>query len=242
MKKSSTLLCILLLLSLSTITVTANGRDSGIKSHGTLEAESSTGDNVLLRSEDLRSIAKELDLLENSYKSTAKNSLSTVGSTPISDRWDDICYAIEHSQDCDVPATADNISNGKQAWVNGKLITGNGKDASDGYDRGHEDGYKEGMANLPGGNQISISNGYTFTRDYDCIYILALNSCHDDDSKDERPCSTCNTGDIPGATKTVIINSSCRHRGGQHFSHALTRFTNVKSGTTYTGTGGRLIY
>lgn len=48
-------------------------------------------------------------------------------------------------------ATADNLSAGTAAWVNGSLILGTGEDnksyREDGYKKGQEDGYKEGYKN-----------------------------------------------------------------------------------------------
>lgn len=37
-------------------------------------------------------------------------------------------------------ATADNISKGQTAWVNGKLVTGTGKDVDDSYKKGKDEG------------------------------------------------------------------------------------------------------
>lgn len=42
-------------------------------------------------------------------------------------------------------ATADNISEGKKAWVNGKLVTGNGADVENAYNNGYAKGYTEGQ-------------------------------------------------------------------------------------------------
>ena len=41
-------------------------------------------------------------------------------------------------------ATANNLSNGVTAWVNGQKITGNGTDVNNSYNNGHSAGYNEG--------------------------------------------------------------------------------------------------
>ncbi len=49
--------------------------------------------------------------------------------------------------DPSIAATADNISNGKGAWVNGELIIGNGNDVNNAYLKGIADGFNNAMDN-----------------------------------------------------------------------------------------------
>ena len=49
-------------------------------------------------------------------------------------------------------ATANNLSNGVTAWVNGVKITGNGTDVNNSYNSGHSAGYNEGSSEV--GNKI----------------------------------------------------------------------------------------
>ena len=78
-------------------------------------------------------------------------------------------------------ATADNISNGMTAWVNGNLITGNGKDVSDAIgDAKVVDvlSYKWGTVPTHGENFENIYGNYILDRDitdsnYVLLYIVA---------------------------------------------------------------------
>lgn len=68
-------------------------------------------------------------------------------------------------------ATADNISEGKTAWVNGNKITGTGKDVTDAYNKGIEEGEKSAntefnSTHITGCNSditIDVSNYSTFS-------------------------------------------------------------------------------
>ena len=48
----------------------------------------------------------------------------------------------------DATATANNISNGMTAWVNGQKITGNGTDVNNSYNNGYNAGKQESIANI----------------------------------------------------------------------------------------------
>ena len=58
----------------------------------------------------------------------------------------------------DATATADNISEGKTAWVNGELITGNGNDVNSAYNAGKESKMVTVLDNI----EASLSNGYAY--------------------------------------------------------------------------------
>ena len=126
----------------------STSRTDNIKSHGTLQYEQAGADNnVLIASQDLNYLADEIDKLEDSYKSTATDSLAVIGQTPVSTLWSDICSAIEHSQDVSTGTTVDNLSKDKGAWVNGEYITGNGNDVNAAYLKGMADGFNNAMEN-----------------------------------------------------------------------------------------------
>ena len=67
-------------------------------------------------------------------------------------------------------ATANNLSNGVTAWVNGQKITGNGTDVNNSYNNGHSAGYNEGYNSAKGnvtkktvtGNQGNFGNFNTY--------------------------------------------------------------------------------
>ncbi len=121
----------------------SNGRQDNIKSKGVLNV-SNESNSVTLDSSDLTSLAREIDSLENAYKTTAVQSLEAVGQSVGSSDWSSICSAIQHSQDVSDPATADSLSLGKQAWVQGQLITGTGANETTAYNKGNDDGYEKG--------------------------------------------------------------------------------------------------
>ena len=54
-------------------------------------------------------------------------------------------------------ATANNLSNGVTAWVNGQKITGNGTDVNNSYNNGYNAGATSAQANM----QYSVTNGAT---------------------------------------------------------------------------------
>ena len=54
-------------------------------------------------------------------------------------------------------ATANNLSNGVTAWVNGQKITGNGTDVNNAYNNGYNAGATSAQANM----QYSVTNGAT---------------------------------------------------------------------------------
>ena len=63
-----------------------------------------------------------------------------------------------------VAATADNISEGKQAYVNGELITGNGKDIEYYYNQGYDKGVSDASLNKTGYDSLKLC---TITNTYD---------------------------------------------------------------------------
>ncbi len=62
--------------------------------------------------------------------------------------FEEICNAIIHSQDVTNAAVADNIANGKQAWVQGVLVTGNGAGEDAAYRRGVTDGLNQALSGV----------------------------------------------------------------------------------------------
>ena len=56
----------------------------------------------------------------------------------------------------DATATADNITQGKTAWVNGQLITGNGTDVNNSYNSGYNE--KKTIVSLGSGSSIDVKS------------------------------------------------------------------------------------
>ena len=59
-------------------------------------------------------------------------------------------------------ATANNISSGKTAWVNGQLITGNGTDVNNAYNQGYNEGKESSTITILNNVSASLSNGYAY--------------------------------------------------------------------------------
>ena len=82
-------------------------------------------------------------------------------------------------------ATADNISNGMTAWVNGNLITGNGKDVSDAIgDAKVVDVLSYKWGTIPNGGEYfeNISGNYILDRDITDSNYLLLHIANDPDA------------------------------------------------------------
>lgn len=133
-----------------------SSRASNLQSEGVYSVVSPTGKSVTLDSADLRSLANQIDLLEQEYKEGTVKALSkigiTVATTPLPS-FDTLFQAISTSQTPkgnDVAATVDNLSEGVVAYVNGTYLQGNGNDVNTAYANGYSDGvdYAIGHANV----------------------------------------------------------------------------------------------
>lgn len=103
----------------------------------------SEGNSVEINSNDLYTIADEIDTLENDVKTCISDSLHRIGSntaTPTM-RFSSLFNLIEHSQDCgSTGVVGRNLPTGKTAWVEGRYIVGTGEDLAAEYQRGYADG------------------------------------------------------------------------------------------------------
>lgn len=126
---------------------------------------------VVFDSSDLVKLADGIDKLDMGYKYEAVDALNKIGTyhtqagavthNPMDEillpeyasklTFTQICEGILKSQSVDhlagegiLPAIENNLSEGSAAWVDGKLLIGNGKDNEDSYNQGYEDGYAEG--------------------------------------------------------------------------------------------------
>lgn len=131
-------------------------------------------------------------------------------------------------------ATADNLSAGTAAWVNGHLILGTGKDNKAYFESGCSSGEEDDAETPSGGfgtggeeNTIKAGKEYTFPEDMDTCYLYLAND------------SNSNYVGAPSVNLVsgqVIMTRIVRHRmdsiGGSGSAHvSIYRLTNVKKGS-----------
>ena len=128
-----------------------------LRSHGTINYD---GGKVVIGSADLFGLADSIGALDRDYREMTTAALNNIGTYFDADGnvghvvADDADYAapsgnglmdgLLQSQSVDhlaaAPVTADNMTAGTAAWVNGQCIIGNGADNERAYQRGREDG------------------------------------------------------------------------------------------------------
>ena len=145
---------------------------------------------VIFDASDLIKLANGIDNLKSGYQSEVVKSLKSihtyfkadgtathVESDAISSEdasnltFGQICSGILKSQSLEhlageniLPASADNLSEGSAAWVDGNVVIGTGNDNKASYEQGYEKGYEDGEANSGGkcyylGNITTITQG-----------------------------------------------------------------------------------
>lgn len=143
---------------MSDIREVLNPRRNGLQSRGIIDYDNG---KVVISATDLTHMADGIDRLENDYVSAAVSALGRIGTyldgsgnighSETSDG-DSVLYSCDRikegilqSQDVghlgDVtPITADNLTAGTAAWVDGNCVIGNGADNERAYEKGREDG------------------------------------------------------------------------------------------------------
>lgn len=132
---------------------------------------------VIFDASDLINLANGIDNLKTCYQSEVVKSLKSIHTYYKSDgtvthveseaissddasnlTFGQICNGILKSQSLDhlageniLPASADNLSEGSAAWVNGDIVIGTGNDNKANYEQGYEKGYEDGEAANSGG-------------------------------------------------------------------------------------------
>lgn len=148
-------------------------RKNKVKSKGMIDY---AGGTVVMNSADLIYIANEMDIFENTYKYMILKYLNDIhtymtadGSVTHNVADSDASYfptfgqlikGISLSQEVNTGTTADNLSEGMGAWINGEYVTGNGNDVNVAYSKGETVGYQKGVADVvanPYGYGISAS-------------------------------------------------------------------------------------
>lgn len=139
------------------LNASAGSRKNMLHSRGTVNYDSG---KVVISATDLVNFADGIDRLEEDYRKTTTAALNNMGTYFDTDgnashtaidgagyvpsSCAQLAAGILQSQSVDHPAvspvTADNITAGAAAWVNGQCIVGNGADNDRSYQRGREDG------------------------------------------------------------------------------------------------------
>lgn len=154
----------------TTVLASANKRRSLITSHGAINYDNG---KVVANAAGLLSLADETDALANTYATVICRALNHIGTYFAADgsvnhesqtaetivlSCERLAEGILRSQSVDhltaASVTADNITAGAAAWVNGQCIIGNGADNERAYQRGLEDG--------AAGNDEDVDIRYTY--------------------------------------------------------------------------------
>lgn len=145
---------------------------------------------VIFDSSDLIKLANGIDNLRTCYQSKVVEYLNSIHTYYKADgtvthveadaissddasnlTFGQICNGILKSQSLDhlageniLPASADNLSEGSAAWVDGDIVIGTGNDNKASYEQGYEKGYEDGEAANPGGKCYYLGNITTITQ------------------------------------------------------------------------------
>ncbi|MBD5520420.1 MAG: hypothetical protein HDR03_04240 [Lachnospiraceae bacterium] len=152
---------------------------------------------VIFDSSDLIKLANGIDNLKTCYQSEVVKSLNSIHtyykpdgtvthieSDAISSdeasnlTFAQICNGILKSQSLEhlageniMPASADNLSEGSAAWVDGDIVIGTGNDNKASYEQGYEKGYEDGEAANSGGKCYYLGNIRTISQGQFCCDV-----------------------------------------------------------------------
>lgn len=132
-------------------------------------------------------------------------------------------------------ATADNLSAGTVAWVNGRLILGTGGDNKTYFDSG----YSSGEDNKPdepsdgfgtGGEENTIKTGkeYTFTEDMEICYLYIANASNSN-AYGSSPSVALVSGQV--IMTRIVTHNMTRINNSGSATISIYRCTNVKKGS-----------
>ena len=103
-------------------------------------------------------------------------------------------------------ATANNLSNGVTAWVNGVKITGNGTDIDTAYNDGYNDGKENTKNNVYVSEPTTLKKWGSYTATEDCIFVMNGSATRGSNGSTTAPDS--NTGSQTNITTNGIIKNS----------------------------------
>ena len=100
-------------------------------------------ESVSIETSDLYNLRTALEDLETKYDQGIITALGSIGTniSTTNPTFEELINGIVHSQDISTSTIADNLSAGKEAWVNGEKIVGTGVDNDYFYDKGYAEGY-----------------------------------------------------------------------------------------------------
>lgn len=128
-------------------------------------------------------------------------------------------------------ASADNLSAGAAAWVNGRLLLGTGADIADAATK-KPDG---GTGVIP--QKAGISKGYTLPEDLPSAYAFVCITCNEGNHAGSDP-----VFEIKGGGHYEKILSERYYANGYNARVALYYITNAPKGAVIKGSNGKLFY
>ncbi len=131
-------------------------------------------------------------------------------------------------------ATADNLSAGAAAWVNGKLLLGTGADMAD------TAGTPAETPDFGGGEQLTqyaISTAYTMPENIATAFAYVHTSANGDNNAASTPTLT-----VEGGGTYYKLCGGSYARNGFNVKIALYHLKNIPKGAVIKGSGGKLFY
>ena len=123
--------------------------------------------------------------------------------------------------DDSVAAIADNLSEGKTAYVNGMLITGTGVDNKSFYDNGYSTGYAEGLAASSDNMEVVYTYHY---HDDSCPATCTITTDWNPNSKNNDHCKgdSSTSGHTFNCYTATVTHSACGEANSKTVKHMGT--------------------
>ena len=141
------------------------------------------------------------------------------------------------------PAGPENISTGKAAWVNGRLIVGTGQDNKSYIDQKDTQGEDiKGTGDEEKISMYSIASGYELPEDLPLAFAYVVTTAHGSNGVDGNSAGSDPTFSLSGYGGTKKVFSNKYARNGFNVRVAIYRVTNAKRGSVVKGSSGFLFY
>lgn len=143
--------------------------------------------------------------------------------------------AVEGAEPINIQAaSADNLSAGTAAWVNGRLLLGTGADTADSFDSASK---KPGIGSSAIPKKVGVSKGYTLTEDLASAYAYVVSTCNDGNHAGADP-----VFEVKGGGHYEKIFSAKYTDRGYNVRTALYYISDAPQGSVVKGSNGILFY